>query len=225
MIRYLIFILIFHSQAKAQQLIPYLQDSLYGYATLDGQLVVQPKYEHAELFNEQNIAYATENGVWKILASDGQEIISYESTEKPKLNQVTQNSDEHLQFYGEPIEHLYWLQYPDDKFQIVNIQTKQASEVFIQVQNLLAASSFRCSPIKFQYGCLVIETVGGKFQVLNLQGKVMLETEIKPIVKNAAIITYQDSNSTRIFFLDGRAEQSFPFKSINQIVISTGTYC
>jgi len=101
----------------AQYLVPFLKDSLYGYANLDGEVVIQPEYDKVKLFNPKHYAVVLKDRKVFIIDSLGNKVNQFLGLDVPKegFDRVVSTTGQFYEF--KLSNHVGYL---DSTFHLVN---------------------------------------------------------------------------------------------------------
>src|SRR6187549_1514919 len=117
----------------AQALIPYLDNTLYGYSDPTGLLKIPPKYDLVTFFDQGGIAHVQKGNYWSIINTSGKELLPFTAKEQLTLDYVY--STDTIEMYRskngtDTLFHLRMQRESFNSFRIVNARTGLVSPVY-----------------------------------------------------------------------------------------------
>ena len=221
---------------NAKELIPYLSGEKYGYADIDGNIILQPKYDEADFFEKEGIAHVRQDKHWSVINKKGILLLPFVSEEKPKLSLVFSTScergnikkvdtlnnlrqfvwfDKHSQKNNTKEHQLY--KRPDSYIYIINVETPNDSISAYLIENNEMRSRI-CMPNYpvFYYGYFIGKTKSGNYQVINNNGKIVISCKNKPTLWNSKYLSYPIDGSTIIVDLFTGEIHEILFQTIHE---------
>ncbi len=224
-IQWFILCVLFCTNAHSQVLIPYLENGVYGYCDQKGIVVIPPKYDLVNFFNDEGLALVKKDNLWAWITMEGLEIMYSTSRRSLELNTVLNSgykpSLRQIKsadlYERNSLPHLRVVYFENHRYQFLNTQTQNTSKVY-QKKTLPYLSSSVSRPAMFRFGYHLAETSAGHYDILNTEGEVIHHSETQPLIFDEDLIVYREGNHTVLFNPKVNTMDTLPFSHVSESI-------
>ncbi|MFT4667185.1 MAG: hypothetical protein ACI9XB_004153 [Gammaproteobacteria bacterium] len=164
----------------AQNFIPYLEDSLYGFSLPDGQLVIPASFDEVAFFNDTGLAAVRRGDYWSLVNKSGKVVLPFESEEPIALRYFNQDNRKATANFdasdiSNKIARLRLAYINENGFRVLNLEDWEYSAVFETGFNygMFASNKIYEYETIFRCGFLVAKSQSG-ISILDEEGKVII---------------------------------------------------
>ena len=211
------FMMLLSLLSKAQPLIPFLQDQHYGFASIDGNLVIPAQFDEVGFFNRDGLADVRKGNQWSVINRIGKILLPFELDERVKLSYAVTN-EPYIPGKYVPPDTLFQLllQSTDlDSFRILNLETGYYTRKYCRTP---MDASFEFS-FRFIHHVGTARVSDTEFHTLNEAAQTIVISTQPPSIWTDSFLSYSEQGRQVLFnFISGK-KIVFPFEEIEQCVL------
>lgn len=218
---FICFVLAFFNSSNAQELIPYLDSPLYGFADPAGTVHIPPQYDMVTFFDQGGIAYVRKGNHWSVINTSGKVLLPFTAIEQPTLDYVY--SSETITIYRktngtDTIFHLRMLPESYHSFRILNTRTASVSPIYKRFTMISNPSYKGPATATFERGIFLGKISDTLYHILNTDAEVIHVTHSLPRLWNDSIVSSEESNQIILFDVQTHEIFKLPYFDLFTVV-------
>ncbi len=218
---FICFVLSLFNSINAQELIPYLDSPLYGFADPAGTLSIPPQYDMVTFFDQGGIAYVRKGNHWSVINTSGKVLLPFTAKEQPILDFVY--SSDTITAYRktngtDTILHLRMLPESYHSFRILNTRTTSLSPIYTRFTRISNPSFGGPATATFERGIFLGKISDTLYHILNTDAEVMHVTHSLPRLWNDSIVSSEESNQIILFDVQTHEIFKLPYFDLFTVV-------
>ncbi len=218
---FICFVLAIFNSINAQELIPYLDNPLYGFADPAGTLHIPPQYDMVTFFDQGGIAYVRKDNNWSVINTSGKVLLPFTAIEPPTLDYVY--SSDTITSYRktngrDTILHLRMIPESYNSFRILNTRTASVSPIYTRFTRISNPSFKGRATATFEQGIFLGKISDTLYHILNTDAEVIHVTHNIPKFWNDSIVSSKESNQIILFDVPTHEIFKLPYFNLFTVV-------
>lgn len=205
-----------------QTLIPYYDSGKYGYCDAKGKIIIEPKFDKVEFFSKESLAIVKKDENKFLINKKGIELLKFpieiDIQILPVFNQTKESKIQHFGHAGDTIQHLRWIKFDDQKYQLLNLKnySKSATYNLNTEKNYL---SYRPPTMNsYVHGFCIGKLSENDYDILNTNGEVIINSQSKPRIYSSETITIETNNKQCIYNPKIDSIYEYPYQFIKNVL-------
>jgi hypothetical protein len=203
----------------SQNLIPYLDNGLYGYADISGKVLIKPQFDEVTWFDSTGMADVRYGSHWSVINEAGNVLVPFESSQPVTFKNVYSLSHSGTSFYDKPedtLRNLRLVQLDSIYFRFLNTSNNRFSSIFS------SAGSMRFENegihVTFTNGIFTGILADQSVEIIDTNFTVLLKTKEQPSILNDHLMAIRENNTTILFDYHTFQKTKLPFLQVHQII-------